>query len=280
MGRIIECSALPGRENWFIAAEEPDFLIVAKGRGIPSAPLEGGSVSVFEKVSAVFPEILAVNGKKAGEGGLIHRIDTETCGLLLIARNDSFFQRIAECRKNGTFVKEYTAYSVADGGRQLSAKVIESRFRSYGKKGAMVKPVFDDADSSTADRKKAGSRVYVTHVVESAAVGTKNSDCGNGGKRLVRIVCRINEGFRHQVRSHLAYSDFPVLGDPIYGNVMTTASEHENQQDSVFGKFPDEMLFYASGLSFVDDGESVSVRIPANLMDKAAVHAFESLARH
>ncbi len=262
MAEIIECDRIPERGKWFIAAEKQDFLVIAKGSGLPSAPLEGGSFSVFEAVASEYPDVLSVSGKTAGEGGLIHRIDTETCGLLLIARKDTFSRHIEECRKAGIFVKEYTAYSLSNDGRLPSNQVITSRFRPFGKKGAAVKPVFEDDRSSTADKKKAGSRLYSTEVVESAVVSTENGGIQFGGKQLVRIVCRINEGFRHQVRSHLAYSGFPIFGDMIYGRVDSDRAPETHG----------DMLFFASGLSFTKkDGTPFHVRIPYSLLDKKAL---------
>ena len=263
MGKIIECGHLPERENWFVAAEEDDFLVVAKGSGIPSAPLGGGSVSVFEKVAALFPDVRSVRGKKEGEGGLLHRIDTETCGLLLIARNDAFFSHIEECREAGTFVKEYTAYSVCGGGGELFLKScpheITSRFRPFGKKGAAVKPVFDDERSSATDRKKAGPRVYATHVAAANIVSEKD------GMSLVRIVCRINEGFRHQVRAHLSYSGFPVLGDSLYNERFPSCNGG--------------MLFFASAISFTGTGgENVTMRIRQEVLDNQAIRNFKVLS--
>ena len=257
MAEVIECDRLPERGEWFVAEENPDFLVIAKGIGLPSAPLNGGSFSVFESVASDFPDVLSVSGKKAGEGGLIHRIDTETCGLLLIARNDVFFSHIEECREAGNFVKEYTAYSLSNDGRLPSGQVITSRFRPFGKKGAAVKPVFEDERSTTADKKKAGTRLYTTEIDESAVVSTEACvKSPQNGKKLVRIVCRINEGFRHQVRSHLAFTGFPVFGDKIYGS---------EESDG-------EMLFFASGLSFTKvDGTPVQVRIPSSLLDKKAL---------
>lgn len=266
IGKSFECGRLPSRGEWFVAAETPDFLVVAKGSGLPSAPLNGGELSVFESVSVSYPDVLSVQGIKEGEGGLIHRIDAETCGLLLIARKNDFFHRIEECRLNGSFIKNYTAYSVIDdvsapaGLKDALPKigVITSRFRPFGKKGAAVKPVFDGKEGM-ADKKKAGNRFYTTEIVDAAVIARQN------GKSLVRICCSINEGFRHQVRAHLAYSGFPVFGDAVY-----------NEQSSHNGFSDEDMLFFASGLSFIEaDGTSVSVRIPTALMDEKAIRAFQ-----
>ncbi len=261
MTKKIDFSRLPERGEWLVVCEEKDYLVVAKGAGLPCAPLKDGAFSLFESVSASFPELLAIHGKKEGEGGLLHRIDTETCGLVLLARNDAFFSHIMESRKASAFGKTYTAYTVSVNGALPENQEIRSRFRPFGKKGAAVRPVFDDDMSgveraSTADKKKAGNRVYSTQIIGSSVV------CREKGNALVRISCTINEGFRHQVRSHLAYKGFPVLGDSVYGGKLASC---------------EEMQFYASGLCFTEaDGTNVCVTIPSSVMDEKAGYAFRT----
>jgi len=289
----IECDCLPLRKKWFVAVENPEYLVVAKGSGLPSAPLKDGELSVFEEVSASFSDILSVHGKKEGEGGLIHRIDTETCGLLLIARNDDFFSHINECRSHGFFCKRYIAYSVSIGrkGKKGLAETeteenrkmstcnndcampekgeITSRFRPFGKKGLSVKPVFDEI-AGMADRKKAGVRLYTTKIIDSEVI------CRKKNMSLIRIVCEINEGFRHQVRAHLAYSGFPVFGDAIYNNQSLFNGQSGVSETVDVASSVDDMLFFASGLSFTEnDGRPVNVSIPTTLMDEKAIRTFE-----
>ena len=287
-GKNLECNSLPLREKWFVAVENPEYLVVAKGSGLPSAPLKNGGLSVFEEVSTSYSDILSVHGKKEGEGGLIHRIDTETCGLILIARNDDFFSHIDECRNQGLFCKRYTAYSLSiDKKRQSETQenhkkitgnkdrtlpekgVITSRFRSFGKKGLSVKPVFNEM-AGMADRKKAGLRLYTTEIIDSEII------CRQKNMNLIRIVCEIKEGFRHQVRAHLAYSGFPVFGDAIY-NKQSFFYGQPGVKDMIdFSPSVSDMLFFASGLLFTDnDGSPVSVSIPTALMDEKAIRTFE-----
>lgn len=267
MTKQIECSRLPERGKWFTVCDDTDYLVVAKGAGLPCAPLKGGSYSLFESLVSSFPDLASVHGKKEGEGGLIHRIDTETCGLVLIARNDAFFSHIMELRKSSDFSKSYTAYSLSQEDRLPEKEEIKSRFRAFGKKGASVRPVFDGSSPyppSPSDLKKAGSREYVTEVVSSTII------CSVDKYNLIKVECSIKEGFRHQVRSHLAFTGFPVLGDSVYGEALN---------GGLLGSFPD-MLFYASGLSFPDvQGKLVTVNIASSLLDDKAVKDFKEAVR-
>lgn len=84
--------------------EEP-FVILDKPRGLPSAPLFEGDISALTFAIGKFPEISKVKGRKEIEYGLVHRIDTETKGLLLICTEQSFYDKVMSEQTNGRFFK-------------------------------------------------------------------------------------------------------------------------------------------------------------------------------
>lgn len=281
-----------------VFAETPDYLVLLKSAGIPSAPLKGGMRSAFEVAADTYPEICSVTGKNASEGGLIHRIDNDTAGLLLIARTQRFYDLAQAAQKANGFVKTYTAYCTPQALKAKAASsgaaafisgvaheseprftaadlpyTIESRFRPLGEKGAMVKPVFEGG-ATRADLKKAGSTVYRTAVLalepvapaalkadaalsaQSAskvdtALSAKSSD--KSSICFYRARCSITAGFRHQVRSHLAATGYPVIGDALYGDGAEKA---------------DRMLFFATGLELKEAG--LSVCLPDDVLDQMA----------
>ena len=79
-----------------ILYNDDDILVVKKKAGIPSAPLKSTETdNALFYVSKIFPQIINVkNLYKEVEGGLIHRIDTDTEGLLLFALNDESWQNL------------------------------------------------------------------------------------------------------------------------------------------------------------------------------------------
>ena len=99
----------------FVYADD-DILVVRKFAGLPSAPLkESETENALYYVSQKYPEVLKVkNSYKEIEGGLLHRIDTDTEGLLLFALNDFAWQNLYNQQKQNQFVKEYTAFCVKD----------------------------------------------------------------------------------------------------------------------------------------------------------------------
>ncbi|MBP5451446.1 MAG: RNA pseudouridine synthase [Treponema sp.] len=217
------------------ATEKEPFVIVNKPKGLPSAPLKKGDSSALTLVSNEFPECLEVKGKKAVEGGLVHRIDTETSGLLLIAVTQDFYDFIQRIQDEGRFIKTYSASCTKllnhdddsyppcpiinmETGKEYK---ISSYFRHYGPSRKSVRPVTDE--SPLMARKKAGSVLYETSVKIMSV-----------DKDAIQVECKIARGFRHQVRCHLAWLGFPVIGDEIY---------NPEKSDK-------EMQFSATGLSF------------------------------
>ncbi len=217
--------------NIHIIHHDKDFLIIDKPSGLPSAPLsENDTKNAFSIIAKDFPNVKNVLGKKSIEGGLVHRIDTDTRGLLLIAQTQNFYDSIFLQQSEGNFIKYYTAYCL-DKREGLSnfkkpPLSITSRFRFLGEGRKKVEPVFEH--SGRAALKKAGSKLYTTNVVSIEDVSMPLE------KNCVKVQCSITEGFRHQVRSHLAYLGFSIISDPLYGT-----------QGSV-----GDMQFFASGLEF------------------------------
>ena len=225
--------------------EEP-FVIINKPKGLPSAPLTRDDESALTLISKEFPSCLDVRGKKEVEGGLVHRLDTDTDGLMLVAATQEFYDFIQKIQDEGRFIKTYSAscsklFNNDSSFPPCPIKATEigveynvsSCFRHYGPSRKSVRPVTDE--SPLMARKKAGSVLYETSVkIKSMTRDT------------VHVECKIAKGFRHQVRCHLAWLGLPVIGDKLYNPI----------------KADGEMLFSATGLSFpMPDGRVFSVNI-------------------
>ncbi len=231
------------------------FVVLQKPRGLPSAPLKPGDESAYTQAEALFPYLKSVTGKKSVEHGLVHRIDTETEGLLLIASSQDFYDYMQDIQKKSLFVKTYralcdvkigdTARLMEDGfpkspllpvGESEFDCVISSCFRPYGVGRKQVRPVVKA--SGRAATKKASAEVYETHVF-----GQFNND-----QSCCQVTCSIAKGFRHQVRCHLAWIGLPIQGDPVYSSGYCTESS--------------DFFFTASGLQFPNrNGTEISFSI-------------------
>ena len=234
------------------SAAEP-FVVLEKSPGLPSAPLVPGDESALTECGRLFPKVLSVRGKKSVEGGLVHRIDTGTSGLLLIAQSQEFYEHILAAQAKGLFIKGYRAESDIDqknaeklGGfpksgftfplpQNLSALrgfSLESCFRPFGKGKKEVRPVLQSSNAA-ALKKMSGDKVYSTKIVAAKQ---------SGGGALLE--CKITQGYRHQVRAHLAWLGLPVKGDALYNADFRMARER--------GAEDMEMSFKAVSLEFPD----------------------------
>jgi 23S rRNA pseudouridine1911/1915/1917 synthase len=225
-----------------VFVETKDFLVVIKKAGVPSC-IGATSGSCYELVATDFPEVAQVIGKKQEDGGLIHRLDTDTEGLLVFAKNQNSYDSIMEEQNSNKFIKTYTAYcsleksTIQEKSINLSPRVLESYFRPFGEKGATVKPIFSLERETKANKKKCGKKLYTTKIVSI------ESFLENKTTKLLKIKCQITQGFRHQVRSHLGSQNLPVFGDKLYNPLHPEA---------------DTMLFFASGLSFFNENYTIS----------------------
>ena len=219
-------------------SEENPFVVIYKPSHLATAPLQEGEDCALTQAVQLFPQIKQVKGKKQIEYGLMHRLDTETEGLLLIATTQSAYDALWKSQTLGNFVKSYHAFCDALTPKSedafppcpiaLSVKdspqtvCLTSRFRAYGKGARQVRPVIEE--SGKYQKKKASDKVYTTKItLFQSALG-------------IEAECSISSGYRHQVRCHLAWLGFPVQNDKLY--------------NSLAGETTKELKFKASAFSF------------------------------
>jgi len=184
--------ALPENIPLDIVYEDNDLLVVNKPKGMVVHPAHGNYNGTL--VNALLyhcgESLSGING--IVRPGIVHRIDKNTSGLLIVAKNDSSHLKLAEQIKEHSFTREYEA--VASGF-----------FKE--KTGTVNAPI----GRHKTDRKKMcvtyeNSRNAVTHyeVIKQYA-----------GYAHVRL--RLETGRTHQIRVHLSYIGHAVLGDDVYG---------------------------------------------------------------
>ena len=199
-----------------IRFEDLDFIVVDKPAGMHTAPLRAGETgTLVDLVIRRYPEVAALPGIKPVEPGLVHRLDRDTSGLVVIARTVEAFNVLRGSFASGGVRKHYIAACacLVDGMDTGTPLRIESRFAPYGRGRRMVRPVLA-GEKSRRLLESASTETYVTEAQVTAGAGGTSG--GNvGGK--VMLTASIMRGFRHQVRAHLAFLGFPILGDPLYG---------------------------------------------------------------
>lgn len=188
--------------------QDRDMLVLDKPAGLHTAPLRRGETeTLLDEVIAQFPEVAALPGVKPVEPGLVHRLDRETSGLVVVARSAEAFTLLRRAFVTGGAQKVYLAACVGgnEEGSVGDSFHIESRFAPYGPGRRMVRVVLP------ADGKKGFARQATREIYETEA----DIIFRTAGRAL--LSARIVRGFRHQVRAHLAFLGYPILGDPLYG---------------------------------------------------------------
>lgn len=193
------------------------LLAVDKPSGLHTAPLHPGETdNLLALVTARHPEVAGLPGIKPTEPGLLHRLDRDTSGVVLIARTAEAFRDLRAQFRAGAVRKEYLAACIprspVRAGQRL---VVESRFAPFGpgRRKVRVVPLTGGGDRTGGSpaRRGRGSRRATAAVYRTEAEVLEV----RGGVALVRAV--IARGFRHQVRAHLAHVGLPLVGDPLYG---------------------------------------------------------------
>lgn len=187
-----EADILPENIPLDIVYEDSDLLVVNKPKGMVVHPAHGHYSGTL--VNALMyhcgSSLSGINGEL--RPGIVHRIDMNTSGLLIVAKSDAAHKGLAEQIKIHSFSREYEA--VVCG--------------SVKENGTVNAPI----GRSRTDRKK----MCVTTENSREAVTHYNVIDNYGNYTHLRL--RLETGRTHQIRVHMAYIGHPVAGDDVYGS--------------------------------------------------------------
>ena len=192
--------------------EDDDLIVVKKPSGMVVHPAPGNYTGTLVNALIYHTNNLSKVNTNI-RPGIVHRIDADTSGLLLVAKNDKSHNILAEAIQKKEVVREYIA--LVEGIIMEDTATIDA-------------PIGRDKK----DRKKMtvtseNSKDAVTHI----RVLERYKD-----STLIR--CKLETGRTHQIRVHLSYIGHPVVNDPVYG--------HKKLIDKDFGQ-----MLHAEKLGFV-----------------------------
>lgn len=174
-----------------IVYEDSDVIVINKPQGMcvhPAVGNESGTL-VNGLVYHCGNELSAING--VIRPGIVHRIDKDTSGLLIVAKNNDAHLKLSEQLKERKALRKYIA-------------IVNGNIREDG--GTVNKPI----SRNPSDRKKmavvAGGREAVTHFNVLERFG-----------QYTLIECILETGRTHQIRVHMASIGHSIVGDPLYG---------------------------------------------------------------
>lgn len=174
-----------------ILYEDSDIIVVNKPQGMVVHPAPG----VYEGtlVNALLShckDLSGING--ISRPGIVHRIDKDTSGVLVVAKNDFAHNKLAEQLKNHSMKRIYTA--LVEGVVKRTSGTIDEPLGRHNIERMKIAVVRD-------------GRRAVTHyeILEQY-------------KHNTLIKCQLETGRTHQIRVHMSYIGHPLVGDPVYGH--------------------------------------------------------------
>ena len=232
-----------------IVFEDDDIIVINKPSGMVVHPAPGNYTGTL--VNAL---LYHCRDSLSGIGGvmrpgIVHRIDKDTSGLLVVAKNDAAHKALSEQLEGHRIVREY--HAIAKGGFKDQSGTVNAPIGRH--------PV---------DRKKMAVHKDTGLHAKEAITHYEVMASYNGATYLK---LRLETGRTHQIRVHMAYLGHPLMGDEVYG---TTKTRFEKLHTSIL----DGQLLHAKRLSFRHPKTGEEVEFECELPDnfKKALRLLEN----
>jgi len=237
-----------------VVHEDEDIIVIDKPKGLvvhPAAGHESGTL-VNALIAHCGASLSGIGGVR--RPGIVHRLDKDTSGLLVAAKNDAAHQSLsaqfADHGRSGAMRRGYLAFVWGVPNRQ---------------RGTIVAPI----DRHTHAREKMAVREGGREAVTNWEIVERYK--GIDGKPVAALLaCQLETGRTHQIRVHLAHIGHPLMGDAVYGPHFKTKASHLGSESraalAALGR--QELHAYLLVLQHPKSGEILqwSSDLPADLM--------------
>ncbi len=190
----------PEKIDLNIIFEDDDLIVINKQANLivhPSENIVSGTL-VNALLHHCGDKLSSINGVK--RPGIVHRLDKDTTGLMLVAKSDIAHKSLSEQIKNRSAERYYKAL-VLDNIKDNSGAIIRAIGRDLNDRKRMR--CYDSLDNA----RYAKTNWKVLRRLEHNS--SKENYC--------LIECKLDTGRTHQIRVHMAYFKHPIIGDPVYG---------------------------------------------------------------
>jgi 23S rRNA pseudouridine1911/1915/1917 synthase len=238
-----------------IAFEDEYLLVVNKAAGMAVHPAPGSMTGTL--VNAVLAhcgdQLSGIGG--VARPGIVHRIDKDTTGLIVVAKSDVAHQKLAKLFAKHDLERCY--YAVTRGAPKERTGTIENRLVRSGedrRKFVVVRNPESEA-----------GRLAITHYWTMESFGQMPGESA-GRAAAALIECRLETGRTHQIRAHMAHLGAPMIGDPLYGKqrAFKAAGKHAEEADAAVRAFSRQAL-HAAVLGFKHPITGADIRCEAPL---------------
>jgi 23S rRNA pseudouridine1911/1915/1917 synthase len=249
-----DSSLVPENTPLDILYEDEHCIVINKAAGTMVHPAAGQLTGTL--VNALLyhcPDLGGIGGER--RPGIVHRLDKDTSGVMVVAKTISSFHRLARQFKERQVQKEYVA-------------LVWGKFARDS--GVIDRPI----GRHRSDRKKMSSRYSLANrreaVTEWQVEESFKIDAGSTSNAWVSWL-RLNPktGRTHQIRVHLADLGFPIVGDKIYGHKKTDHGR-KHVSGSLLQTFPRQAL-HAERLSFLHPARGTPITfcapVPQDMQD-------------
>jgi 23S rRNA pseudouridine1911/1915/1917 synthase len=203
-----------------VVYEDDDIIVIDKPAGLVVHPAAGNwsGTLVNALIAHCGDSLSGIGGER--RPGIVHRLDKDTTGLMVVAKNDRAHQALAaqfadHGRSDGSFERGYLAFVWGAPDRPH---------------GTIARPI--DRDPRARDRMtvREGGRDAVTYwqvlerypAVKAERPRSKLKEAKSSAIAASLLACRLETGRTHQIRVHLGSIGHPLLGDPVYGSGFRT----------------------------------------------------------
>jgi 23S rRNA pseudouridine1911/1915/1917 synthase len=252
--------AIPLGENipLNVVYEDADLIVIDKPKGLVVHPAAGNpsGTLVNALIAHCGASLSGIGGVK--RPGIVHRLDKDTTGLMVVAKNDRAHQKLsaqfADHGQTGALEREYFAFVWGATDRP---------------RGTIEAPIGRHPHARDKQAIRPDGREAVTHWQ------LINKYAGIDGKPVASLIaCRLETGRTHQIRVHLAHLGHPLLGDSVYGPGFKTKAVLLPEPARLALGSLDRQALHAHLLGFEHprSGEALSFRSPLPA-DLAALRA-------
>jgi 23S rRNA pseudouridine1911/1915/1917 synthase len=191
-----------------VVFESPHVIVVDKPAGQPSAPLlDAETGTLANALVGHYPELAGV-GYSPREPGLLHRLDTDTSGLLVVARTAHAFERLKVGLKADLLHKSY---------------LLVCREADLPDQGTIEFPIA----SHPKDQRRVYACIHPRDVARYAPRPARTTyEVVRRGPRWALVRADVARALRHQIRAHFAAIDHPLAGDVLYGGDAVALGHH------------------------------------------------------
>ena len=176
-----------------IVYEDDDVIVINKPQGMVVHPAPGHDEHTLVNALLYHCPLSTING--TFRPGIVHRIDKDTSGLLMVAKNDKAHRSLAKQLKDKTNIREYVDL--------VHGRIAEDE-------GTINAPI----GRSLKDRKKQA-------VVKDGRNAVTHFEVLKRYRDYTFVKCILETGRTHQIRVHMKYIGHPLVGDPLYGPKKT-----------------------------------------------------------